>query len=393
MAVTALKIVQMAQETTSGTQRAADWVLPGTLSVTTDKPAHRPTGDRGSFAEFRRSVVTKQSSKLRYEGDALYEMITQFLGSGLKGNVTPTKAQAASNVWAAATVYSTGNFVIGLSADTGLDFEATSGGTSAGAEPTWPTAIGGTVVDNGVTWTARAQPNLWTYKPQLRAGNNPDSISFEFGDEQQEWECPYAVCESWELGITMDEVVSMRADFFAHYVSKSTFTSISDPAVTEIVANKMNVWINDTWATLGNTAKDTLVSAATIRMSTGLSPVKYADGTMNFSAVSEGRRHLEIDFDMVMNALGEAEWDAFDAQTPRAIRLKITGPVINGSFTNYLIIDAIGQYTTPPEFFTEKDGENIVRFTFASMEVVGVGGADELSISVQNNQKTYAATF
>lgn len=58
--------------------------------------------------------------------------------------------------WATGTVYGLGVFRRPTTAN-GFRYEATTGGTSHGAtEPTWPTTIGATVVDNTVTWTCRS---------------------------------------------------------------------------------------------------------------------------------------------------------------------------------------------------------------------------------------------
>ena len=42
----------------------------------------------------------------------------------------------------------------------GYAYEVTTAGTSGASEPAWPTVIGATVVDGGVTWTCRANYNL-----------------------------------------------------------------------------------------------------------------------------------------------------------------------------------------------------------------------------------------
>jgi hypothetical protein len=318
MGLVAFRKLQMGLESTRGTSVAADKKLIGTLFATTDKPAYRPLDDRGSLAEFRRSVAVSQSTRLRYEGDATYEQLIHFLSMGLKGGVSP--ASTGSN-------------------------------------------------------------RVWTFTPNLTSANSQNAYTFEFGDDQQEWECSFVMVENIELGVTLDEVVSLRVDMFGQYATKSTFTSLSDPVVNEIVANKLNVWIDGTYANLGSTAKDSLVVGATIRMSTGISPVKYADGSLDFSSFVEKRRHLEIDLDLLMNADGETEWDAFSAQTDRAIRLKFTGGVASAGENYYLEVNAFGQYTSPPELFTDRDGENVFRLTFASHED---SSGNEMSWSILN---------
>lgn len=52
-----------------------------------------------------------------------------------------------------------------------LLFEATVAGVTGTAEPVWPTAIAGTVVDGTVTWTAHAATRVtWTAKPIMKSG-------------------------------------------------------------------------------------------------------------------------------------------------------------------------------------------------------------------------------
>lgn len=77
-------------------------------------------------------------------------------GFGYVNNVHPGSA-----VWAATTAYSGTDprSIVVPTVANGLEYMATVGGTSGGAEPTWPTSIGGTVVDGTVTWTAIGIPN------------------------------------------------------------------------------------------------------------------------------------------------------------------------------------------------------------------------------------------
>lgn len=63
------------------------------------------------------------------------------------------------DLWAAATVYTSGVYRVPTVAN-GYAYQATAAGTSGGAEPTWPTTVGATVTDGGVTWQ-NVGPYLW----------------------------------------------------------------------------------------------------------------------------------------------------------------------------------------------------------------------------------------
>jgi len=55
------------------------------------------------------------------------------------------------SAWASGTAYLTGDIVIPTTRN-GHRYRATNDGTSASSEPTWLTVLGGTVVDNNITW-------------------------------------------------------------------------------------------------------------------------------------------------------------------------------------------------------------------------------------------------
>lgn len=61
-----------------------------------------------------------------------------------------------ASTWTASHTYAVGNYVAPTSGNfNNLYFKATSitTGTSGGTEPTWPTVLGQSVIDSGVTWT------------------------------------------------------------------------------------------------------------------------------------------------------------------------------------------------------------------------------------------------
>jgi hypothetical protein len=76
-----------------------------------------------------------------------------------------TSAQTSSyTAWAVTTAYAVGD-IRKPTVDNGHRYRCTVAGTSAGSEPTWPTADGGTVADGTVTWEeyggALANNTIW----------------------------------------------------------------------------------------------------------------------------------------------------------------------------------------------------------------------------------------
>jgi len=72
--------------------------------------------------------------------------------------------------WAASTAYSLGAIVKPTGGYSGCVYECTTAGTSGTAEPTWPTADGGTVADNTVTWTCRRFWLKWQWQARNKGG-------------------------------------------------------------------------------------------------------------------------------------------------------------------------------------------------------------------------------
>jgi hypothetical protein len=99
--------------------------------------------------------------------------------------------------WATGHSYSLGDKVIATSGTTkqGYCFECTVAGTShASTEPTWNTTLGGTVVDNTVTWTTRGAAQKWQASTAYVAGERITRVNVSTGTYNGNgaggvWEC------------------------------------------------------------------------------------------------------------------------------------------------------------------------------------------------------------
>jgi hypothetical protein len=81
------------------------------------------------------------------------ELTSQTCRANLFDDRCKLSAADPSN-WAATTAYVVGD-IRKPTVYNGRRYEATVAGTSGGSEPTWPTTIGATVVDGGVTWECK----------------------------------------------------------------------------------------------------------------------------------------------------------------------------------------------------------------------------------------------
>lgn len=102
--------------------------------------------------------------------------------------------------------YALGEFVNSTVPST-LEYEVTTAGTAAETEPTWPLAIGGTVVSGTVTFTARA-PATATWSP-MKQGIDPLQYSatqhgqpyfFDIGEYLSIWPIPDKTYVVWLRG-------------------------------------------------------------------------------------------------------------------------------------------------------------------------------------------------
>jgi len=115
----------------------------GTTTLTDCTGSVSVTGDLWQFANFNGNVVGVQASHepIWWDGTGNFEYLIDQL-----------------TAWAAGTAYALDVVRRPLAARNGYYYEVTTAGTSGGAEPVWGTTVGGTTVDNTVTWTCRQYP-------------------------------------------------------------------------------------------------------------------------------------------------------------------------------------------------------------------------------------------
>jgi len=294
----------MAKETTRGTAvvTAMDQLF-GRLTLTPTLNLYMPEDeDRNSLASLHRRTITGQQAALRYDGSLSFEQVINFLAMGIIGAVTPTTP-------------------------------------------------GGGVLSRD-----------WTFEPTLIALAAQDSFTLQFGDNQQAYQTVFNMASQLEFNYAMGEVVMLSAELFGRFPTKVSFGASPTVLTTEDAVSQKTVLTSaTTWAGIpGATVSNTLISA-TVRVPTGLVPVRYADGALDLSSFSEQKWGAEVDLVFKHNATGVAEYDKYTDDGLRFFRLETTGSLIEGVLNKLFRIDLAMRYTEAPEIFGDQDGENVVR--------------------------------
>lgn len=124
---------------------------PATTTTPTEKViSGAPFGPQVDVATFLIKVERTRTFESSAAGDP--DVRTLHSGGILTSGPAPT-----TPTYAAATVYASGA-TIQTTNSSGAYFQAGPGGTSGATAPVWPTPVGGTVTDNGITWTKVPAP-------------------------------------------------------------------------------------------------------------------------------------------------------------------------------------------------------------------------------------------
>lgn len=306
MPLQSLRRIQFGLETVQGTPVAATKRMSrGTLRVTPSPELWSPEDEeRGNLAAVRQRVTVANGVKMKYEGPVTFEQVINFLSIGLKGGITPS------------------------------------------------TPGGGTLSRDHV------------YTPSLTAASTLQSLTVEYGDDQQAYMAPFMVATNLQFTMALNAPWMMSVDLIGWGEIKQAFTgSLTETTVEEALGRMTTIAIDTSWANLGVTPKSTLLANAAIRFPDFYKPVKYADGALNFSDMRIQRLAAEVELTYRHEAQGVTEYDAYraDGGTARFIRLQTLGTLIEGALNKRIQFDFALKYTQAPELFAEVDGENYVR--------------------------------
>ena len=333
----AFRRIHIGKEAVRGTRVAATRQLLGAFTLQAQEENFIPEDEeRNSLALLHRRVSISQHSTMRYTGSAKFEELPFFLNMCMKGLVagdikTPTNATNARRI----------------------EFTPVLRGEAAARN--------------------------------INRGNHHVSYTFEYGDDQQAYEVGFGLATQLQLAYDARAEVRLTADLFGRYPAKDTFTSGIDlPSkddLEDLVTLKSELFVDTSWATLGTSKKGTILAAANITIPSGLNMTQYVDGDLDFTNVVETKRAMDFEFTLRHDSEGVAEYDKYVADNPIFIRFVTKGSELDAAdsgntqatpsgaaYTKEFGLDISGIYTEPPEFFGDRDGENIIVLRGRSFE-------------------------
>lgn len=209
-------------------------------------------------------------------------------------------------------------------------------------------------------------PYVWTINPDPTVVEALNAATFEFrvfdgSTAHLQREVGFGTCESFTIDINANQPAMLEASFFGRKSQASTFTASQTAiAATKIPSNLFTVYIDDSWANLGNTQKSGLVRTARLQVNTGRAPDYTLDGRTDLDMTQlQSGEDISGTFTMSCEytAAGDTEYDNWEAGESdiEFIRLNAT----DGA--KILQIDMAVRYTSVS--FTEEDGLRMLNLT------------------------------
>jgi hypothetical protein len=303
---------QYGKESSHGTAVAATNKILGEVTVPKDRTVTFPEDALGIRARANRSVVNQihvDGLRINFP-NAYFEALPVIMSIGVKGNVTASEQTAGEG-----------------------DYE-------------------------------------WDHTPSLTAANNPDSITLEYGDDTQAYEVEYVMARRIviEGNVGEDAPVTCEVECFGKQITPTTATAgLSNPTVDSMVANLTKLWIDSDWASLGSTQKTGLLRKYRIEIITGNHPKFWAEGVKTMTGDAESYIEVMMTFTFEGNSDADVIFDAFQAETAKAIRLMIEGTQIGTGEKHSLTVDVYGKFEEVIPLGDENNGNNLHTAIFHGM--------------------------
>jgi len=260
--------------------------------------------------------------------------------------------------------------------------------------------LGGCSLKGGITpveQTTGQGDYLWDFTPDMDFGNSndPDSLTIESGDNTQAFEYEYVMFERLRFSAQIPQggdsaAVQIQAESFGRQWKTAAFTTgIALPTVTSLNAKLSRLYLDNSWANLGNTELPGILRGFDVDILTGLHPTWSGSGDKFFTGYEEGIIGAMLTLTLEGKSAADALWDLYhnDDQATQFLRLALTGPQIGTGENHALIFNCAGSWDEVIPLGGEDRGNNLHTAVFGSLFDPTSG--HEFGMQVITNTNTY----
>jgi len=207
---------------------------------------------------------------------------------------------------------------------------------------------------------------LWDAPAPQTAAESVDSVTLEVGDDTQGYEVAYCLarrltisgdCESGECHVS--------ADVFGDQIVQTTLTgALAVPSVEMINAKLSRLYINDTWAALGNTELASALVNWELVMDLGVHPKFLGSASRKFT--THGQAMIGAELTLTLERIAGVATEELKyrpasgyAVTPRFVRVEVTGNQIGSGEVSTLTMDLAGVWTSWQPLGGDREGNTL----------------------------------
>ena len=209
---------------------------------------------------------------------------------------------------------------------------------------------------------------LYEYNLPTTTTNTLKTYTIEAGDVTQENEMEYGHVISFELSGASGGPVNVTSTWRGRQVTASTKTASQVvPATLEtIYFGNAQLYINDTFASLGVTQKTATFLGFSLKVDTGIKQKFTGDGNLYFTQTAQDGASGTLDLTFEYDATATGEETAFRAGTARYVRIEFDGTALQTASspwtTKALRIDCHGKIESVGTLDTQ-DGNDVKTMT------------------------------
>lgn len=221
--------------------------------------------------------------------------------------------------------------------------------------------------------TSAQNDYLWTFDAPQTGSETLDSITLEVGDDTQAYEIAYCLGRSASISFDCDSgEVHCSADLFGDKVAQTTITGgQSVPTAEMMVGTQARLYIDSTWAGLGDTELEGALVSGEITINGGGHPKHLGSSQREFD--SHGQDAITGTMNLTLERTSDVATEELNyrpasgyAVTERFVRVAINGSQIGSGDNSSLTIDMAGVWTGWHSLDSDRNGNTLDAVTLTA---------------------------